>query len=202
MNDHTTARHWLAAAVPKAAPALATSTVLILARIWNAQGAEHSVGNAVLMGVLAAGAAAAGGLSASGPHGDGMVTAAAFGTSGALALAGVAAYADGMPLPLLLWAITTTVAYVLAARHWRTDRRDTLAHHRHLTERQAEHGHTERVEAIRAGAQITVARESAAYATALAEAITVRAALPGFNPTTLAANTLPELPTGSHPKEH
>lgn len=52
MNEQIVARHWLALITPKAAPALATSTVLILARIWNANGAEHSIGNAVLMTVL------------------------------------------------------------------------------------------------------------------------------------------------------
>jgi hypothetical protein len=36
-------RHWLADAAPKAAPVIATSTVLILARLWNAHGAEHSI---------------------------------------------------------------------------------------------------------------------------------------------------------------
>lgn len=60
MNEPIVARHWLALAAPKVAPALATSTVLILGRIWNANGAEHSVGNAALMVVLAAGAATAG----------------------------------------------------------------------------------------------------------------------------------------------
>ncbi len=42
MNEPITARHWLATAAPKVAPAVATSTVLILGRIWNANGAEHS----------------------------------------------------------------------------------------------------------------------------------------------------------------
>lgn len=60
MNEPLAQRHWLTLAAPKAAPALATSTVLILGRIWNANGAEHSVGNAALMVVLAAGAATAG----------------------------------------------------------------------------------------------------------------------------------------------
>ncbi|MFF6949744.1 hypothetical protein ACFZAD_13955 [Streptomyces iakyrus] len=195
MNEPIIARHWLALAAPKAAPALATSTVLILGRIWNANGAEHSTGNAALMVVLAAGAATAGAFAAAGRAGDPVIAGTAFATSGALALAGVAGYADGISLPLLLWALATTVAYGLAARYWRTDRRDTIAHHRQMEARRTEHGHVERVEALRAGAQIEVAREGAAYAEALAAALTARAALPGFDPAALTKAGLPELPT-------
>lgn len=196
MNEHTgtAGRHWLAAAAPKAAPALATSTVLILARIWNANGAEHSTGNAWLMGVLATGAAVAGALCTTGRHGDSTTGAVAFTASGALALAGVSAYADGLSLPLLLWAVATAVAYGLAARYWRTDRRETVAYERRVSERREEHGHVERVEVIRARAQVEVAREGTAYAAALAEALTARAALPGFDPAALTKAGLPELP--------
>ncbi|WP_077192465.1 hypothetical protein [Streptomyces lydicus] len=202
MNEPLVARHWLAAAAPKAAPALATSTVLILARIWNANGAEHSVGDVVLMTALSLGAAVAGALASVGRAGDGVIAGTAFATSGALALAGVAGYADGLSLPLLLWALSTAVAYGLAARHWRTDRREALAHDRHIGERREEQAHVERVEALRAGAQIEVAREGAAYATALAQAITARSALPGFNAAELTRAGLPELPAIEITKEH
>lgn len=203
MNSSTTAPHWLTAAAPKAAPALATSTVLILARIWNANGAEQSIGNAVLMGALALGSAAAGAFASTGLNGgDNLAASAAFGTAGALAFAGVAGYSAGLALPLLLWAVATVLAYVLAARHWRTDRREATAHERHITDRREEHAHVERVEAIRAQAQITtaqvqvdVARESTAYASALADALTARAALPGYDPTALTTTGLPQLPT-------
>ncbi|MGD3107547.1 hypothetical protein [Streptomyces sp. YGL11-2] len=195
MNERTTARHWLAAAAPKAAPAIATSTVLILARIWNANGAEHSVGNAVLMTVLAAAAATAGAFASVGCSGDGVLAGTAFAASGGLALAGVAGYADGLSLPLLLWALATAVAYGLAARYWRTDRRETLAHKRRTAERREEHAHVERVEAIRGRTQIEVAREASTYAAALAEAMTARATLPGYNPAVLEKAGLPELPT-------
>ncbi|MFF4949758.1 hypothetical protein [Streptomyces chattanoogensis] len=201
MNEQLTSRHWLAATAPKAAPALATSTVLILARIWNANGAEHSVGNAVLMTALSLGAAVAGALASVGRAGDGVIAGTAFATSGALALAGVAGYADGLSLPLLLWALATAVAYALAARTWRTDRREAVAHERHTAERRQEHAHVERVETLRAGAQIEVARESAAYATALAQAITARAALPGFDTAELTRMGLPELPAIDITKE-
>jgi hypothetical protein len=194
VNEPLVARHWVAQAAPKAAPVVATSTVLILGRIWNANGAEHSVGNAALMVVLATGSAAAGAFASAGRSGGSTIAGTAFATSGALTLAGVAGYADGISLPLLLWAVATTVAYGLAARHWRTDRRETLAHHRHMTERREEHAHVERVEALRAGAQIQVAREGAAYAEALAAALTARAALPGFDPAALTRAGLPQLP--------
>ncbi|MET7797067.1 hypothetical protein [Streptomyces decoyicus] len=202
MNEPILARHWLALATPKAAPALATSTVLILGRIWNANGAEHSIGNAALMVVLATGAAAAGAFASAGRAGDSVIAGTAFATSGALALAGVAGYSDGLSLPLLLWALATAVAYALTARTWRTDRREVVAHERHISERREEHAHVERVEALRAGAQIEVARESAAYATALAQAITARAALPGFDTAELTRAGLPELPAIDITKEH
>ncbi|MEU9188624.1 hypothetical protein AB0D14_29625 [Streptomyces sp. NPDC048484] len=195
MNEQIVARHWLALIAPKAAPALATSTVLILGRIWNANGAEHSVGNAALMVVLAAGAATAGAFAAAGRAGDPVIAGTAFAASGGLALAGVAGYTDGLSLPLLLWVLATAITYGIAARHWRTDRRDTVAHHRHTAERREEHGHIERVEALRAGAQIEVARTGAAYAEQLATALISRAALPGFNPQAVTDAGLPQLPT-------
>ncbi|MCC5031897.1 hypothetical protein DMH02_001090 [Streptomyces sp. WAC 00631] len=198
MHEHTTAGHWLTAALPKAAPALATSTVLILARIWNANGAEHSTGNAVLMTALSLGAAAAGACASVGRAGDSTVAATAFATSGGLALAGVAGYADGLSLPLLLWVLSTTIAYGLAARHWRTDRRTATAHDRHTAERREEHAHAERIEALRCRTQVEVAREGTAYAAALAEALTARAALPGYDPAALTRAGLPALPTKEH----
>ncbi|MFG2220166.1 hypothetical protein ACGFN1_36105 [Streptomyces sp. NPDC048685] len=196
MNEPLVQRHWVALGAPKLAPAVATSTVLILGRIWNANGAEHSVGNAALMIVLAAGAATAGAFAAAGRGGgDGVLAGTAFATSGALALAGVAGYADGLSLPFLLWAVATAVAYGLAARYWRTDRRDTVAFERQSTVRREDHAHIERVEAIRGRAQVEVAREGSAYAEALAAALTARATLPGFDPAALTRAGLPELPT-------
>jgi hypothetical protein len=202
MNEPIVARHWLAIAAPKAAPALATTTVLALARIWNANGAEHSVGNAALMTTLSLAAAAAGACASIGRAGDPVIAGTAFAASGGLALAGVAGYADGLSLPLLLWALTTAVAYGLAARSWRTDRRERIAHERHTSGRREEHAHVERVEALRAGAQIEVARTGAAYAEQLAQALITRAALPGFDLTAVEAAGLPELPTLSTGKEH
>ncbi|MEU8750755.1 hypothetical protein AB0C88_09745 [Streptomyces chartreusis] len=194
MNEQIIARHWLAIVASKAAPALATSTVLILARIWNANGAEHSVGNAVLMTALSLAAAAAGACALLGHSGDGVLAGTAFAASGGLALAGVAGYTDGWSLPLLLWALATAIAYGLAARYWRTDRREHVAHVRRTNTRREEHAHIERVEALRAGAQIEVARTGAAYAEQLAAALVTRAALPGFDFKAVEAAGLPELP--------
>ncbi|WP_329532389.1 hypothetical protein OG568_18635 [Streptomyces sp. NBC_01450] len=194
MNEPIVARHWLAHATPKAAPALATTTVLALARIWNANGAEHSIGNAVLMTALSLGAAAAGACASIGRAGDPVIAGTAFAASGALAFAGVAGYADGLPLPLLLWSVATAGAYGLAARYWRTDRRERVAHERHVSDRREERAHVERVETIRGTTQIEVARTGAAYAESLAAALTARAALPGFNPKALETAGLPQLP--------
>ncbi|MEU9780925.1 hypothetical protein AB0H92_08150 [Streptomyces phaeochromogenes] len=195
MNEQIVARHWLALIAPKAAPALATSTVLILARIWNANGAEHSVGNAVLMTALSLAAAAAGACASVGRAGDPVIAGTAFAASGGLALAGVGGYADGLSLPLLLWVLATAVAYGLAARYWRQDRRTALSYERHVSERREERAHIERVETIRGTTQIEVARTGAAYAEQLAAALTARAMLPGFDPAALETAGLPELPT-------
>ncbi|GAA3813709.1 hypothetical protein GCM10022403_054190 [Streptomyces coacervatus] len=201
MKEPIVARHWLAITAPKAAPAIATTTVLALARIWNANGAEHSVPNAALMTVLSAGAAAAG-ICAGSHTGDSTLVGTAFAASGALAFAGVAGYTDGLPLPLLLWSLATAGAYGLAARYWRTDRRERVAHERDMTERREEHAHIERVETLRATTQVEVARTGAAYAEQLAQALVTRAALPGFDPTALERAGLPALPSGDLRKEH
>ncbi|MGI5377100.1 hypothetical protein ACQEV2_23215 [Streptomyces sp. CA-251387] len=201
MNDSTTARHWLAAAAPKATPAIATTTVLALARIWNANGAEHSVGNAVLMAALSLGAAAAG-VVAGNATGDSVLVGTAFAASGALAFAGVAGYSDGLSLPLLLWSLATAGAYGLAARYWRTDRRETVAYERQTSERREEYAHIERVETLRSTTQIEVARTGAAYAEQLAQALVTRATLPGFDPTALERAGLPALPAVDTSKEH
>ncbi|MFE0251764.1 hypothetical protein [Streptomyces sp. NPDC059010] len=201
MNDATVARHWLAAALPKAAPALATTTVLALARIWNANGAEHSIGNAVLMTALSLSAAAAG-VAAGNATGDSVLVGTAFAASGALAFAGVAGYSDGLSLPLLLWSLATAGAYGLAARYWRTDRRERTAHDRDMSERREEHAHIERIETLRATTEIEVARTGAAYAEQLAQALVTRAALPGFDPTALERAGLPALPAVDTSKEY
>ncbi|WP_405743434.1 hypothetical protein OG422_15930 [Streptomyces sp. NBC_01525] len=195
MSEYTVlAKRPRRAAAAKLAPVIATSAVLILARIWNANGAEHSLGDAWLMGTLAVYSCAAGAFSAIGYASAPAITGTAFAASAAFALAGVAAYADGWSLPLLLWGIATVLAYALAHRHWRTDRRETTAYERRLAEKREDHAHIERVEALRGQTQITVARDQAVYAAHLAAALTTRAALPGFDAAALTEAGLPELP--------
>jgi hypothetical protein len=193
-NPPIVARHWLADLAPKTAPAIATTTVLALARIWNANGAEHSIGDASVMGALAVGAAWVGNKLATGANGDATAAAIGFTAAGTLATAGVAAYSDGLPLPLLLWAVATVLAYVVAARIWRADHRDQIAYERATATRQEDHRHTETIEVIRARAQVEAAQAGGAYATALAAALTARATLPGYDPMTLTSSGLPELP--------
>ncbi|MGW1801898.1 hypothetical protein ACWCQN_39815 [Streptomyces sp. NPDC001984] len=154
------------------------------------------------MAALSLAAAAAGVCASLGRAGDSVIAGTAFAASGGLALAGVAGYADGLSLPLLLWVLATAVAYGLAARYWRTDRRDRVAYERQTSARREEHAHIERVEALRAGAQIEVARTGAAYAEQLAQALITRAALPGFDPTALQSAGLPALPAIDTDKEH
>jgi hypothetical protein len=185
INPPIVHRHWLADAAPKAAPVIATSTVLILARIWNAHGAEHSIGDAAVMGALATGAAFAGSKLATGEHGDATAAAIGFTAAGTLALAGVSAYADGLPLPLLLWSLTF--------RQNRSERREQLAHDRATQVRRETQRHVETIEVIRARAQVEAAQAGGTYATALAAALTARAALPGYDPAAITAAGLPEL---------
>jgi hypothetical protein len=192
-NVPIVARHWLTDAAPKAAPALATTTVLILARLWNAHGAQHSIGDASLMGTLAVGAAFAGRSLATGPNGDATAASIGFTAAGTFALAGAAAYSDGLPLPLLLWSVATVLSYVLAYRHNRADRREGIAHQRATEARRETHRHVETVEIIRARAQVETAREGAAYTNALTAALTARAALPGYDPAVFAKGSVPEL---------
>jgi uncharacterized protein (DUF2236 family) len=124
-----------------------------------------------------------------------VIAGTAFAASGALAFAGVAGYADGLPLPLLLWSVATAGAYGLAARYWRHDRRERVTYERHVDNRREERAHIERVETIRGTTQIEVARSGAAYAEQLAQALVTRAAMPGFDPRALETAGLPQLPT-------
>jgi hypothetical protein len=94
-----------------------------------------------------------------------------------------------------LWSVATAGAYALAARYWRTDRRDRVSYERHVSDRREERAHVERVETIRGTTQIEVARTGAVYAEQLAAALVTRATLPGFDPTALEAAGLPQLPS-------
>ncbi|MFD8706833.1 hypothetical protein ACFV1W_30235 [Kitasatospora sp. NPDC059648] len=109
-------------------PGLTTTTVLILARIWNAQGAAQNVGDAALMIVLAAASAAAGTVSALGQHGHSEITATGYGAAASFALVAVAAYTPDWPLALLMYLLATIGVYALAAPHWRRAKEARTAH--------------------------------------------------------------------------
>lgn len=146
-------RHW----VPRVAPAITTTTVLIAARVWGANGAEHAVGTAFLMGSFAAGAAGLGVSSALGMNGDRAITGLAFGGAVVFSMVGVAAYSDPLPLPILLWLISTVAVYAVCARYWREDMRAELGHLRALERDREQHRHGVQVEEIRAGSARAVA---------------------------------------------
>lgn len=155
MTTDTAAR--LGRFTSRAAPVIATTTILAAARAWNLNGAEHSVGAAFLMGAFAVGSGAAGLASASGTHGDPAITAIAFAGAGTFAMAGVAAYSGPLPLPILLWLIATIATYAMAARYWRDDRRAEIRHARVRELQAADHDNAQRIEAIRARAAKDVA---------------------------------------------
>jgi hypothetical protein len=153
----------------RAAPAIATTTILAAARAWNINGAEHSVGAAFLMGAFAAGSGFGGLVSACKPHGDPAITALGFAGAGTFALAGVAAYTDPLPLPILLWLIATIATYAMAARYWRDDRRAELQHLRALERARAEYQHKETLAETKVRGARDVA-EAALHAAQLREA--------------------------------
>jgi hypothetical protein len=105
-------------------PVLAPTALLLAARWWNVQGAEHSTGDAIISGLLTAGSMAVGTVSALNAE-AGLTKGAAIGFSlaGAFAAAGITAYAGGLALPVLLWTVASGVALKLAglarAAEWR-----------------------------------------------------------------------------------
>lgn len=153
----------------RTAPAICTTTILAAARAWNINGAEHSVGAAFLMGAFAAGSGFGGFVSACKPHGDPAITAIGLAGAGTFAMAGVAAYTDPLPLPILLWLIATIATYAMAARYWRDDRREELRHLRAMERERAQHRHAIEVEGIRGRTAEKVAEttKDAAYAVQL-----------------------------------
>lgn len=198
-NFETTPTFLFRRYAPKAAPALATTTVLALARIWNAHGAEHSVGAATLMGALALGTAVTGVVVTNGHHGNPTTSALTFTAAGTLAFAGVAAYSDDLPLPLLLWAVATVLAYVLASQTWREDRRDEDVHVRRMDTLHEEHRHVETVTTIKARAQVDsrylelqAAQENTRQATARVDALIARADRPVSDLSALAPAVPPQ----------
>jgi hypothetical protein len=165
----TSAAATLGRLTARAAPAICTTTILAAARAWNADGAEHAVGAAFLMGAFAAGSGGAGLASAAKQHGDPAITALGFAGAGTFAMAGVAAYTDPLPLPILLWLIATIAAYAMCAKYWREDRREEFRHLRALERERTQYAHKEKL----AETQVRGARdiaESALRAAQLREA--------------------------------
>jgi hypothetical protein len=140
-------------------PAAAPSVILMLGRWWHAEGAAHSLGDAALMTVLAAGATVVGIAAREG----GSLPAYCVGAAGGLAAAAIAGYASGMALPLITWALATALTAIAAARSRRTDARAGTEHAR-VMERERLRAETEiQREAIRAQSRIEVAQLTGAW---------------------------------------
>lgn len=152
-------------------PAAAPSVILALGRWWHAEGAAHSIGDAALMSVLAAGALGAGLATRS----TGSLPAYCAGTAGGLAAAAIAGYTSGLALPLITWAVATALTAVAAVRGHRAESRGEVEHAR-VMQRERLRAETEiSREAIRAQSRIDVAQITGAWQ-ARAAALTASAA--------------------------
>ncbi|MEU2380377.1 hypothetical protein [Streptomyces misionensis] len=151
---------------------VAAGTLLTLARIWNAQGAEHSPGAAGLM--LAFGAAS-GYFAAKNDE----ETASAVFSSMALTFAAlsVGVYSDPIAPALIIWVVAVIASCVLIARSHRDDRRVATAHANEMAALSLDRSADITIAKIEANARIEVAREQSAAASAIEEARAHRAAL-------------------------
>lgn len=141
-------------------PAAAPSVILALGRWWHAEGAAHSIGDATLMTVLAAGAV---GFGAAARHRGGSLPAYCVGAAGGLASAAIAGYASGLALPLITWAVATALTAIAALRSRKADAREATEHAREM-ERERLRADTEiQREAIRAQSRIEVAAITGAW---------------------------------------
>jgi len=199
------------------APAVLPTAVLLAARWWSAQGAEHSIGDGILSGAAAGGALLVGWISASNADHLSKGAAVGFSLAGTAAAAGVVAYSGGLALPVLVWTMASGLAVTLASVARASEQR----HRRRLAEeeelRRAEDERRERaaaawaerrmqraqlaaqtevtVEALRAYSTVSVAELDAAARVAVAElaAGTAHAALPGMDRRALPATERPAL---------
>ncbi len=147
------------------APLGLSTPLLVFGRIWHAHGAAHSVGDAMLLGTLSAGALVGAAVTGKSP----VIAGTALGVSGGLAAAGIAGYATGLSLPLITWAIATISAYAVAWRGWRADARRAAEA---VLEREAkalECSTVLQTEVIRAQRDISVAQINANAAVRVAE---------------------------------
>ncbi|MFB7677851.1 hypothetical protein ACFC26_41275 [Kitasatospora purpeofusca] len=166
-------------------PALTTTTALILARVWNAQGAAGSWGDAALMIALASGATLYGIVSASKPHGDPVLTGVSFAAGGSFALLGAAAYTASPALALILWLVATALVYAVSTRHWRTARASAEQRYHELQLAQVHRSADVQVAQL----QGTTQAQALAYGLLLAQAIEQRQIV---NPQTFQAAMLAE----------
>lgn len=208
---------WIRAAVAWARPAVLPTVVLLAARWWNIQGAEHSLGDAALSGLAAGASLVVGWVSASNSDHLSRGAAVGFSLAGALAAAGVVGYSSGLALPVLLWTVASGLAITLS---WLARAAETR-HRRRLAEkeeaRRAEDERRERaaaawqerrmqraqlaaqtevtVEALRAYSAVSVAELEAAARVAVAElaAGTAHAALPGMDRRALPVTERPAI---------
>jgi hypothetical protein len=98
-----------------AAPAVLPTAVLLAARWWSVEGAEHSIGDGILSGAAAGGALLVGWVSATNADHLSRGAAVGFSLAGTAAAAGVVAYSGGMALPVLLWTMASGLALKLTS---------------------------------------------------------------------------------------
>ncbi|MFD5342315.1 hypothetical protein ACFWJY_00715 [Streptomyces anulatus] len=156
---------------------VSASTLLILARVWNAQGAEHDAGAAALM--LAFGAAS--GALAFRLDDETAQAVAAGGTLTFGALA-VAVYADPIAPSLIIWAVALIASAILIGRSHREDHRVLAAHQHGMEARRLERGVDLSIAQVTAQAQIEVARQQSDAVAAIEAAMAHRAALNSGGP--------------------
>ncbi|MGK4586079.1 hypothetical protein [Kitasatospora sp. HPMI-4] len=191
---------WLTANPSKVWPAVTGVAGFSLAR-WLHMDGGTDVANIVTLGALAAATAAAGLVSASKQHGDSLLTASAFGISGALAVFDVAAATASTPLALAMALAPTALAYVLAALGWRQDRRGRETRR-----------HEMKMEELRTYRELQLAelgiqqqREAGVYAVALVEAMQHRTGLDAATSTVpgtvlTSTSSVPQLERGPLPQ--
>lgn len=149
----------------KALPFAVNTAVAVVAHQWHYEGAAHSIGDAVICGGAALAALCIGAALSKVESIPPAALALAYGTGGALIGVEVIGYTQAPALALLAWLAGTVVSYALAKTGWvkRSDRREERAHEREMLALR-EQAKTERAQ-IKAGAQVSVARElSAAWA--------------------------------------
>jgi hypothetical protein len=143
----------------KALPLAVNTLAAAVAHQWHYQGAAHSIGDAVICGGIAVTALWAGAALSKVQSIPPTALALTYGTGGALLGVSVIGYAQAPAIALLAWLAGTVISYALAATGWtrRSERRDERAHEREMLLIQ-EQAKTERTQ-IKAGAQVSVARE-------------------------------------------